>query len=1005
MQSDTGNAGPTGTVTFLFTDIEGSTSLLQRSGAAYPAILEQHTRLLLEVIERHGGRLVDRAGDGLFVVFDRATTGLHATVDAQRALLDHTWPDDVRVLVRMGLHTGDAVRSGSGYVGLDVHRAARVAAAAHGGQVVVSDVTRRLVGWELPDGITFLDLGEHRLKDLPRSERLHQVVARGLPDSFPPLRAAGGLPANLPARPARLVGRDRDLETLHEMLRRDDVRLLTLTGPGGTGKTSLAVELAARSIRDFSDGIAWVPLAAISESRLVFSVVAQTLGIATAAAQSMQDAVIEHLRERRTLLVLDNFEHVLDAAHDLALLARACPRITLVVTSRFALNLSIEHEFPVAPLRTPDLRAGVSPGSLGQYPAVELFTQRAAAVKPGFGLDDESAVAVAQICNRLDGLPLAIELAAARIKVLPPRALLARLDRRLELLSGGSRDMPARHRTLRQAIGWSYDLLDAGEQAVFRRLAVFAGGCSLEAAEAVCAAAGDPRLSGLDGVSALVDKSLLRQDPGEDGEPSFVMLETVREFALEQIEASGEADATCAAHADFFTRLSEEAAAGLMGAGQSQWLDRLERDHDNLRAAFDWSVRTKDAARALRLGASLNRFWIIRAFHSEGRERLRSALALPCASQDEPVRTRVLSGAAVLAYEQNDLEEATALLQQALEYYRAAGERRSTAEALNHLGWVAFFAGDIDRAAALSEEALAIHEERNDTRGLALSLTNLGGIAQFRGEFERGRALYARALDLRRSLNEARSIAYGMLNLGSTLRQLGDHDRALALTEDALDTVRRIGDKQLIVYACTMVGECALERGDPAAAVAPLQEAAGIAREIVQPWTLGLALAYLAEALALTGETRHAREIAEEAVAAHQRGGIYLWRVISYTSRASVERLAGAHAEAQSNYLSALERAHSRGMRFHVSRCAAGLADLASAAGGHDLAARLAGAVRTLRAAMGAPMVPGREPDLDRILEAARDAIGEAALVRALAEGAAQAFDDVRELLSHDSLA
>jgi predicted ATPase/class 3 adenylate cyclase len=1004
MQSDSGSAGPTGTVTFLFTDIEGSTQLLQRSGEAFPGILEAHTRLLQDVVERHGGRVVDRAGDGLFVVFDRAGGGLLATVEAQRALRDHMWPGDARVSVRMGLHTGDAVRSGSSYVGLDVHRAARIAAAAHGGQVIVSDVTRRLVAYELPADITFRDLGEHRLKDMPAPERLHQVLGGGLLESFPPLRTAGGLPGNLPARPARLIGRDRELEDLREMLIRDDVRLVTLTGPGGTGKTSLAVELAARSLRDFTDGIAWVPLASIDEPRLVFSVVAQTLGVATVATLTMQDAVFEHLRERRALLVLDNFEHVLDAAPELASLARVCPHVTLLVTSRFALNLSIEHEFAVAPLRTPDRTFTASAVALAAYPAVELFAQRAAAVRPGFGIDDDNAIAVARICSRLDGLPLAIELAAARIKVLPPRALLARLDRRLEVLSGGSRDMPARHRTLRHAIGWSYDLLDAGEQAVFRRLSVFAGGCSLEAADAVCAAAGEPAMSALDGVSALVDKSLLRQDPGVDGEPRFVMLETVREFAIEQLEASDEAAATRGAHADFFIRLGEEAAPELMGAGQSQCLDRLERDHDNLRAAFDWCVRTADAMRALRLGASLTRFWIIRAFHSEARERLRSALALPCSPALEPVRCRVLSGAAILAYEQNDLDEATALLQDALAYFRAAGERRATAETLNHLGWVAFFAGDIDRAETLSQEALSIHEERNDTRGIAVSLTNLGGTAQFRGEFGRSRALYERALDLRRSLNEARGIAYAMLNLGSTVRHIGDHDSALRLTQQGLEMVRRLGDKQLTMYGCAMLGTCALERGDAGAALAPLREASTLAREIHQSWTLGLSLGYEAEALALIGEIEQACALAAEAVESHEEGGVYLWRVISLTSRANVERMAGNRAMALKYYMDALDRAQSHGMRFSVSRCAAGLASLASDAGVHEAAARLAGAARTLRTATGATASLVHEPDLDQLLNAARAAVGDVAAQRAFDDGAARAFEDVSDLLPKESL-
>ncbi|HEX8696024.1 MAG TPA: tetratricopeptide repeat protein [Longimicrobium sp.] len=1002
MQPEPGAAGPRGTVTFLFTDMEGSTRLLQQIGAAYPAVLEEQRRLAMGACERHGGRLVDTAGDGLFVAFERARDALAAAIEAQRALLSHPWPDGAAVRVRMGLHTGEPVASGSGYTGLDVHRAARIMSAAHGGQVVLSEATRQLAAGDLP-GVELVDLGEHALKDLPRPERLYQVRAEGLPAAFPPLRTAGAPGVSLPGRALPLIGRDEELAAVSGLLRRDDVRLLTLTGTGGTGKTSLAIEAAARCIPHFPGGVAFVALAPIAEPPLVFAAVAQTLAVSPRAGQEPLDAVVEQLRERRLLLVLDNFEHVLGAATGVARLVASCPGVKALVTSRFALRLSMEREYPVAPLPTPGAAAGGNAALLRAYPSVQLFAERAAAVKPGFGLDDESTVAVAEICHRLDGLPLAIELAAARVKLFSPRALLARLDRRLELLSGGPRDLPDRHRTLRQAIGWSYDLLDAGEQATFRRLAVFAGGFSLEAAEAVSSAAGGPVLPALEAVSALVDKSLLRQEePGEDDEPRFRMLETVREFALERLAAAGEEASTRAAHADVTTALAERAAPELAGAGQPLWLPRLEREHDDLRAALDWAVRAGDAARALRLGAALCRFWLIRGFHTEGRRRLRAVLALPHAAADEPLRARVLSGAAILAYEQGDLGEGTTLLEEVLAHHRAAGDARGVAETLNHMGWVAFYTGDLERVRTLTEEALALHERRGDTRGIALSLTNLGAAALQGGDVGRALQLYGRALELRRELNEGRSIAYGSLNLSLALIRAGELDRAEALTRDAERTLRALGDKQLLGYACFCLAEAALERGRPADAVPPLEEAAVLGREVMQGSTFGLALAGLAEALALTGEPARAAELARESVELHESTGTHVWLVLSLRVQGDVLRLAGDRSGAREAYLRALRIAVPHGIGFYVPDCLAGLAALASDAAEHALALRLAAASRALRDLAGRPPSP-RGPDLDRIEAAAAQALGEPAAERARAEGAGLAPERLDEILAQVS--
>jgi predicted ATPase/class 3 adenylate cyclase len=509
---------PTGTVTFLFTDVEGSTRLLGQLGEdEYGAVLEEHRSRLREAFA--AGREVDTQGDSLFYAFARADDAVVAAIAGQRAL------DDLPVLVRMGLHTGQPVIVGDRYVGLDVHRAARICAAAHGGQVLFSQSTRELVEAE------GRDLGEQRLKDLTQSQRLHQLLAEGLEADFPPLRTLENRPTNLPAQATPLVGRATELDGLSALIADDDVRLVTLTGPGGSGKTRLALHAAAEAIDLFPNGVWLVSLEAVEDPALLLPTIAQTLGLYETGDRPLEDAVKEHLADQRVLLVLDNFEQLLGPARTVSDLLGGSPRLDVLVTSRAPLRLAAEHVFPVPPLLLPDPAALPTLEALSQYEAVALFRERAQAVAPAFALTNENAPAVAELCVRLDGLPLAIELAAARVKLLPPQAPLARLGQRLELLRGGARDRPERQQTLRATLDWSFELLGNEEQRLFARLAVFAGGFRLEIAEEVCDASPDA-------VEALLEISLLRSDEQSCGEPRFFMLETIRDYAVEQLEKS-----------------------------------------------------------------------------------------------------------------------------------------------------------------------------------------------------------------------------------------------------------------------------------------------------------------------------------------------------------------------------------------------------------------------------------------------------------------------------------
>jgi predicted ATPase/class 3 adenylate cyclase len=823
---------PSGTVTLLFTDIEGSTALAERLGDRWPGLLAEHNRILRETFSAHGGIELGAEGDALFVAFTGAGAAAAAAAAAQRALASHGWPEDAGIRVRMGLHTGEPTPTADGYVGLDMHRAARVAAAAHGAQVLLSQTTRDLLPESL-GGLTFRDLGEHRLKDLSGPQRLHQLRIEGLAADFPPPRTIEGRATNLPAQPTPLVGRSRELESVRTLLLGEGTRMVTLTGPGGTGKTRLALQVAADLLDEFPDGVYGVLLAPIADPDVVPLELARVLGVEETSTLSIAEALKAALANRRTLILFDNFEHVGPASGLLGDLLGSCPGLKALVTSREPLRIAAERQYPVPPLGLP-ASSVKSALEAAEYEAVMLFVERARAVRPDFELTDETAPIVAEICERLDGLPLAIELAAAWSKVLPPAALLRRLERRLELPATRGADVPARQSTIRQAIAWSYDLLADEERRLHARLSVFVGGFTLEAAERVVAPAGEPAPDVLEGVGSLVDRSLLRETEDAAGEPRFTMLATIREYALEHLLDTGDNEDLLRRHALEFARFAEEADEGLRTGDQLLWFDRLEAEHDNLRAALDSSAASGDDETALRLGGALGWFWYTHGHALEGCSRLTDLLARTEGVPDE-LRARPLYALGVLLDQRGEPQRAAELVGRSLLVFREQGERRRVASALNSLGSIKRGLGDFESARSLLEESIALRRELGDEAGAAGALSNLGVIAFEQGDLDEAEARFEETIALDRAHGNEWGSGVAADNLAAVALERGDH-RARELIRDTLAVAERVGDQELLAFGLEKAAVLAALDGDSgragrlAGAADALRESTGIER-------------------------------------------------------------------------------------------------------------------------------------------------------------------------------
>ena len=817
---------PRGTVSFLFTDIVGSTRLWEKFPQRMAESLARHDALMRAAIAAHGGHVFKTVGDAFCVAFHTPRAALEAAIDSQRRLAAENWGELGSLTVRMGLHTGAAEFRDNDYFGGTLNRAARIEAAAHGGQILLSQISHDLLADETLADVTFTSLGNHHLRNLDRPERLFQVVARGLPDTFPPPRTMEVLPNNLPAQSTSFVGREREIEEIKRLLK--TTRLLTLVGTGGTGKTRLSLEAGAQLIHDFPDGVWFAELAVIVEPDRVVEVVAAAVGARGEAARPLRETLVAFLRSKNLLLILDNCEHLLQAAASLAAdILRACPNVKILATSRHNLGAVGEFAFPVPPLGMLDVRIVKLSGPnvverLSQYEAVRLFIERATAVRPDFTVTNANAPALAEICSRLDGIPLAIELAAARIRVLDLEQIAARLDDRFRLLRRGAAAGGMPHQdTLQALIDWSHDLLSGQERTLFRRAAAFIGGRTLEAVEAVCSGDGLQKPEILDLVEQLVDKSLLNVEHEAGELPRYTMIESIWEYAHEKLAQSGESDALRDRHLEYFLRFAETAAPQMEGPRQKEWLDRCQREIFNFRFAFEWALESRKAESGSRLVVALCRFAEIRGTLEEVRN----------------VITQLLQ-----------IDDSAVSLQRKADFRLAAGR----------IAWV----GDrYAEARTFFTEAQSRYDGLNDRVGFALAGSFLGVIDAHEGRMESAERYFKEALDTGRNLAHAYLEAFGLTGLGSIAMDREDLQAARDMTEQALAIYERKKDYWTIGLILWSITRVAIAQKDYSRARSALADWTAITRELGNEWAVPYILDFYAVLALDNGESVQAARL------------------------------------------------------------------------------------------------------------------------------------------------
>jgi predicted ATPase/class 3 adenylate cyclase len=802
-----------GPLTFLFTDLVDSTLLWEKFSKVMAAALVRHDVLLREAVETNKGRVIKTTGDGLHAVFQSPFDGLQAALDGQRAIEAESWPVDTGPLkVRMGLHTGESQERDGDYYGSEVNRAARVMGIGYGGQILLSETTAAFIRRSPPIELALKDLGEHQLKGISAPEQIYQINHPELNTEFPPLNTPDWQTTNLPPSPNILIGRRREILEVTALLGDKDIRLLTLTGPGGTGKTRLSLEVAREMKGEYENGIFFVPLAPIFDPALFVPAIAETWNLREKIGLTLLESVTDYLKDKQLLLVLDNFEQVLDAGPRVAILLAAAPRLNVLVTSREPLHIYGEKNILVPPLKLPDTNNLPPLEDLIQYEAVGLFVERAKAVKSDFEINEGNATAIAEICKSLDGLPLAIELAAARVRLLPPQEMLKRMKRLMPLLRGGGRDLPLRQQTLYNTISWSHDLLNQSEKILFRRLAVFAS-ATFEAIESICNIDGDLSPSLFDDLESLIDKSLIKQVEA-DGEARFNMLGTIREYALSKLEESDELDIIRTKHLGFFLKLIKQTSTELMGPDSALWMERFGLERDNLRFVLDWSLNNPELiAQGTKVVLELISFWQLRGDHEEWAYWLDLALDKN-ANAPILVRANLLEGKSFQTIHLGTYELTYHYLDQALVLYQEIGDYRGIGQVQTYQAHAALGLGDIPQALRFAENSLAIQRKGGEHFGISGSLFTLGDATFLQGEFLKARGIYEESLLLSSDLGISFSIAIRKIRLGQTALALGEYTLAHKYLIEGLTHTGQ-DDKWGVVMAFGAFGSLAKELSQP----------------------------------------------------------------------------------------------------------------------------------------------------------------------------------------------